>query len=169
MNIHLYWSTKLISILISIYISNHFVIACNIQIVITCYVIVLRPYYCWVYFYLMVKSVKSFVKIESRLQIALFFLFYRKFPSTPPPSLILTPTLICFTYCSNSLGSPVYSGPNSILTSWEGEITLPLQVELSGKPKTFCCFFIEFLWIYIKFGKFSKKKKKLHSLAADQR
>ena len=43
------------------------------------------------FFYLMVKSVKSFVKIGSRFQIALLFLFYRNFyapPATysyPPP------------------------------------------------------------------------------------
>ena len=54
------------------------------------------------FFYLMVKSGKSFVKIESRFQIALFLLFYRNFH--PPPRLfrplanlilpnVLTPSL----------------------------------------------------------------------------
>ena len=38
--------------------------------------IVLRRYYCWVYFFLVIKSGKSFVKIGSRSQIARFFLFY---------------------------------------------------------------------------------------------
>ena len=50
----------------------------------------MRRCYCWVYFYLMVKSSKSFVKIGSRWQIALSILFYRNFqlPHLPlPPSI----------------------------------------------------------------------------------
>ena len=50
------------------------------------YIIVFRRYYCWVYFYLMVKSRKSFAKIGSRLQIAFTFLFTEIFnhPSLRP-------------------------------------------------------------------------------------
>ena len=53
------------------------------------------------FFYLMVKSVKSFVKIGSRFQIALLFLFYRNFyapPATysyspPPPAYLILPNV----------------------------------------------------------------------------
>ena len=51
--------------------------------------------HCSVYFYLVVRSVKSFVKIGSRLEIALFFLFYQNlyspglFPPLTPAYLIL--------------------------------------------------------------------------------
>ena len=41
------------------------------------------------FFYLMVKSGKSFVKIGSSFQIALFFLFNRNFQPPPPAYLIL--------------------------------------------------------------------------------
>ena len=46
----------------------------------------------------MVKSGKSFVKIESRLQIALFFLIYRNFqplspPAYPPPVYLILPNV----------------------------------------------------------------------------
>ena len=64
------------------------------------YIIVLRRYYCWVYFYLMIKSGKSFIKIGSHLQIT-FFLFYQNFHShppspTPPSSSCLFQTLSLF-------------------------------------------------------------------------
>ena len=50
------------------------------------YTIVLRRYYCLVYFYLIVKSGRSFVKIGSRLQIASPFIFIlSKSPPTPRP------------------------------------------------------------------------------------
>ena len=54
--------------------------------------IVLRRYYCWVYFFLVIKSGKSFVKIGSRSQIARFFLFYcnphsHLFRTSPRPSI----------------------------------------------------------------------------------
>ena len=51
------------------------------------YTIVLRRYYCLVYFYLIVKSGRSFVKIGSRLQIASPFIFIssKSPPPTPPP------------------------------------------------------------------------------------
>ena len=42
-------------------------------------------------FYLMVKSGKSFAKIRSCFQIALFFLFYRNFHPLAPSSLIPSP------------------------------------------------------------------------------
>ena len=65
-------------------------------------------------FYLMVKSCKSFVKIGSRFQIALFFLFYQNFQPPPPAYLILrnvpTPRL---------LGPPVYSGPKGTLNVFD--------------------------------------------------
>ena len=55
----------------------------------------------------MVKSGKSFVKIESRFQIALSFLFYWNFQ--PPAPLIPIPDplsrLFDFTQCSNSPSS----------------------------------------------------------------
>ena len=56
----------------------------------------------------MVKSGKSFAKIGSRLQIALFFLFYQNFqhPTTPPPT---TP--------------PAYSNPNFMVLSIEQTIS----------------------------------------------
>ena len=52
------------------------------------YTIVLRRYYCLVYFYLIVKSGRSFVKIGSRLQIASPFIFIssKSPPPTPPPA-----------------------------------------------------------------------------------
>ena len=39
----------------------------------------------------MVKSGKSFAKIGSRFQIALFFLFYRNFQPSSPPLPLPTP------------------------------------------------------------------------------
>ena len=67
------------------HISNRFVIAC----------IVIRMLYhsferlLLSFFYLMVKSGKSFVKIGSRFQIAVFYFISSKFPtsSAPPPVL----------------------------------------------------------------------------------
>ena len=61
----------------------------TLKLLFECYIIVSRHYYCWVYFYFMVKPVKSFVKIGSCLQTVLFFLFYQHFqtPTPPPPRL----------------------------------------------------------------------------------
>ena len=64
-------------------ISNCFVIACNIQIVIRMLYHSFETLLLLSFFYLMVKSGKSFVKIGSRFQIALLFLSYRNF--RPPP------------------------------------------------------------------------------------
>ena len=66
------------------HISNRFVIVCNIQIVIRMLYHSLETLLLLSFFYLMVKSGKSFVEIGSRFQIALFFLFYRNFQSLPP-------------------------------------------------------------------------------------
>ena len=57
------------------HISNHFVIviACNIQIVVR---MLYHSFETILLFIFVVKSDKSFVKIGSRFQIALFFLFY---------------------------------------------------------------------------------------------
>ena len=73
-------------------ISNRFVIVCNIQIVIRMLYHSFKTLLLLSFFYLMVKSGKSFVKIGSRFQIALFFLFYQNFhppPLSPPAYLIL--------------------------------------------------------------------------------
>ena len=96
------------------HISNRFVNACNIQIVIRMLhhsfkrVLLLR------FFYLMVKSRKRFVKIGSRLQVALFYFIEVSNPCSPrlfrlPAYLILSnvPTLLPL------LRPSVYSGPNS--------------------------------------------------------
>ena len=48
------------------------------------YIIVLRRYYSWVYFYVMVKSCK-FVKIGSRLLVSPAYLILPDVPTTPPP------------------------------------------------------------------------------------
>ena len=73
------------------HVSDHFVIACNIQIVIQILYLSFETLLLWSFFYLIVNSGKSFVKIGSYFQIALFFLFYRNFQPTPqlfptPPS-----------------------------------------------------------------------------------
>ena len=74
-------------------ISNCFVIACNIQIVIRMLYHSFETLLLLSFFYLMVKSGKSFVKIGSRFQIALLFLSYRNFRPPPPPDppFIMTP------------------------------------------------------------------------------
>ena len=59
--------------LISMNISNRFVIVCNIKIVIRMLYHSFEPL---LFFYLRVKSHKWFIKIESHLQIAFFFLLY---------------------------------------------------------------------------------------------
>ena len=90
-------------------ISNCFVIACNIQIVIRMLYQSFETLLLLSFFYLMVKSGKSFVKIGSRFQIALLFLSYRNFRPpvcydphrTPPPYCLLEPSYI-------------YSGPKCI-------------------------------------------------------
>ena len=48
------------------------------------YIIVLRRYYSWVYFYVMVKS-RKFVKIGSRLLVSPAYLILPDVPTTPPP------------------------------------------------------------------------------------
>ena len=60
-------------------ISNRFVIVCKIQIAIRMLYHSFQRLLLLSFFYLMVKSSKLFVKIGSRFQIALFFLFYRIF------------------------------------------------------------------------------------------
>ena len=74
------------------YISNRYVIECNIQIVIRMLYHSFETLLLLSFFYLMAKSGKSFVKIGSRFQIALFFLFYRNFH--PTPLLIRTPPFV---------------------------------------------------------------------------
>ena len=70
-NIYVEWSISLSSILISMHISNWFVIVCNIQIVIPMLYHSFETLLLLGSFYLMVKSSKSFVKIGSGFQIAL--------------------------------------------------------------------------------------------------
>ena len=45
----------------------------------------------------------------------------------------------------------------------KGEFTEPIQMQLSKKPNTFCCFFIEFLESTCHFEHFSKNEP--HSLS----
>ena len=92
------------------HISNSFVVVCNIQIVIRMLYHSFEMLLLLSFFYLMVKPGKSFVKIRSRFQIALFFLFIEisnplyLFDFKCPPPL---PRL---------LGSPVYLGQLPIKT-----------------------------------------------------
>ena len=72
--------------LIPMHISIRFVSVCNIQIVIRMLYHSVETLSLLSFFYLMVKSGKSFVKIESHFQIALFLLFYRNFHPPPLPS-----------------------------------------------------------------------------------
>ena len=74
------------NIIISMDISNRFFIVCNIQIVIRMLYHSFKTLLLLSFFYLMVKSGKSFVKIGSRFQIALFFLFYQNFHPPPIPT-----------------------------------------------------------------------------------
>ena len=53
----------------------------------------------------------------------------------------------------------VYLRPN------RKRLSLPLQIQLSEKPKRFCCFFIGFLEFKLNLQHFQKKKNKLHSLS----
>ena len=78
--------------LIPMHISNRFVIACNIQIVIRMLYHSFETQLLLSFFYLTVKSGKSFAKIGARFQITFFFLFHRKFKQHLP-SLIWTPRL----------------------------------------------------------------------------
>ena len=66
----------------------------TLKLLFECYIIVLGRFYYWICSYLIVNSGKSFVKIGSRLQIALFF-FLSKFPTTslPPPAYLMLPNV----------------------------------------------------------------------------
>ena len=70
------------------HISNRFLIICSIQTVIRMLYHSFETLLLLRFFYLMVKSGKSFIKIGSRFQIALLLLFDRIFHPTPA---ILTP------------------------------------------------------------------------------
>ena len=102
--------------LISLHISNRFAIECKIQIVIQMLyhsfetLLLLR-----VCLYLIVKSAKLFVKIGSRLQMPLFFLYHRNFQQPSSPAYF-DPSLIWFYLMFQSpspclQGLPVCSGP----------------------------------------------------------
>ena len=99
------------------HIYNHFVVVCNIQIVIQMLCHSFETLLLLNFFYLMVKSGRSFVKIRSPFQIAPFLYFIEiSNPSSPP--LVLTPRQFDFTQRSNPsppclLGPPVYSEPKS--------------------------------------------------------
>ena len=120
------------------------------------YTIVLRRYYCWVYFYLVIKSGKSFVKIGSRSQIALFFLFYcnplsRLFrtppppPPPPPPTHTHTHTLIWFYLIVQPL--PLLSSLPLVI--WDQRVatltSMTIAVEFMAANSTVNSDFITFL------------------------
>ena len=81
------------------------------------YIIVLRRYYC--YFYLMVKSGKSFVKTRPCLQISSFLLILLKFPSLPRPRLFRSrpPAYLILPYVL----SPAYKDP---LFIWDPKVDI---------------------------------------------
>ena len=63
--------------------------------------------------YIIVLTGKSFVKIESRFQTVLFFLFYWYFQSPHPPAYLIWPN-VPTPLPPHLLGPPVYSVPKSI-------------------------------------------------------
>ena len=75
------------------HISNSFVVVCNIQIVIRILYYSFEMLLLLSFFYLMVKPGKSFVKIRSSFQIALFFLVHRNFQ--PPSTYLIINSYFC--------------------------------------------------------------------------
>ena len=112
-------SSFVITIVVFIFISKYFE-----------YIIVLRSYYCWVYFCLVVKLGKSFLKTESRLQIALF-LFYRNFQS---PAVYPEPlAYLILANFPTSFPPPCLLGPPGLFGTQEYTNNLTI-IETKVKP-----------------------------------
>ena len=109
------------------------------------------------FFYLMVKSGKSFVKIESHFQIALFLLFYRNFHPPPPlPHLFRPPANLILPNVSTPslfppprlLGSTCLFGTQEYLYSC---IHIMIQFERDLVLRKFNFLFIIYHWDSKKF------------------
>ena len=108
------------------------------------------------FFYLMVKSGKSFVKTGSCFQIALFFLFYRNFkPNTPPTHLFRVPRSLDFTWCSNIWVFLLFSKSHHRYIFWDRQCPQKVLYLLFGKlvwvSKEFSLFLFSSLYFFIIF------------------